>query len=248
MIWVIIAATLFSGVLGLLGGALLLFRKDFAIKASPFLVSYAAGALLSSAFFCLIPEAIGAGGSVSMYPFMLVGLLAFYFMERFFHWYHHHECGDEHCEKKAGAFTYMLVVGDSIHNFVDGVIIATTFMADFALGAVTTLAVLIHEIPQEIGDFGAMLHGGMRRGKVMLYNLASAVVSVIGAVLAYYFLQGVEFGVPYLLAFAAGGFIYIAGTDLIPETHKENRLSLSLMHAAALVVGVLTIWFVEYMV
>ncbi|MEM5804610.1 MAG: ZIP family metal transporter [Candidatus Aenigmatarchaeota archaeon] len=248
MLEYIIIATVLSGLLGLAGGVLLLFRKSFAVRLSPFLVSYAAGALFASAFLCLMPEALALNSSATIFSSMLGGVLVFYFMERFLHWYHHHECGDERCECRASSFSYMLVVGDSTHNFVDGVIIASTFLGDFALGVVTAVAVLIHEIPQEIGDFGAMLHGGMGKKGVLLYNIASALVSVVGAILAYFFFMSVEALLPFILAFAAGGFIYIAGTDLLPETHKEKKFQLSLMHALALVVGVLTIWFVEYMV
>jgi len=233
--WVI-GATLFSGVLGLSGGVILLWSKKFAEKISMILVSFAAGSLLAAAFFDLIPESLNEAGA-SILPLVLVGLCIFYLLEKYVIWHH---CHDAHCEHKK--LTYSVIIGDSLHNFIDGALIASTFLINIQLGILTAAAVLIHEIPQEIGDFGILLSIKMKRKKILLYNLLSALVSVLGAVLTFFLLDYIQAFVPYVAAIAAGGFIYIATADLIPETHKEpNRLK-TVLHTAVFFAGMVIMW------
>ena len=235
MLEYIIAAVLLSGVIGLSGGILLLFSKKNAMKCTPYLVSYAAGALLSAAFLGLIPEMVGMSTSQTAFSSILGGIVIFYILERFFSWYHHHGRG------KLPTFSYMIILGDTLHNFIDGVIIAATFIADFALGVTTTLAVLLHEIPQEIGDFGVLLHARMKKSRVIMYNLVSALFAVVGALVAYRYLMVAQGMLPFVIGIAAGGFIYIAGTDLIPETYKGKGFDKAVLHTLIFLVGILTI-------
>lgn len=238
--WVI-GATLFSGVLGLSGGLLLLWSKKFAEKASMILVSFAAGSLLAAAFFDLMPETFKEAGA-SMLPFVLIGLCIFYLLERYVIWHH---CHDAHCEHKK--LTYSVIIGDSVHNFIDGALIASTFLINVQLGILTTAAVLIHEIPQEIGDFGVLLNTKMKRNKIIFYNLVSALVSVLGAVLTFFFLEYIQKFIPYVAAIAAGGFIYIAAADLIPETHKEHNRAKTLLSTVVFFMGIIVMWVLGYL-
>lgn len=228
----IIGATFLSGVLGLTGGLLLLLNKKFADKCSMVLVSFAAGTLLAAAFFDLIPETFEEAG-ISILPFVLIGLCIFYLLEKFVIWHH---CHDAHCEHKK--LTSSIIIGDTLHNFIDGALIASTFLIDFNLGIITALAVLIHEIPQEIGDFGVLLNADMKRGKIIFYNVFSALVSVVGAILTFFFLDYIQAFVPYVAAIAAGGFIYIAAADLIPETHKEYSRTKTVLYTLVFFTGI----------
>lgn len=239
----IMLAVLISGLLGLTGGLLLLYREKRARKYSPFLVSYAAGALFSAAFLGLIPEMVEINVSQAAFASILGGIIIFFVLERFLSWYHHH-MGNA----RVPIFNYMIIIGDTMHNFIDGVIIAAAFIADFALGVTTTLAVLLHEVPQEIGDFGVLLHGRMKRKSIIFYNVLSALVALAGAAIAYFFLLAIEGALPFFIGIAAGGFIYIAGTDLIPETRKERKLKPSILHAIIFLIGILTIWLAGLLV
>lgn len=200
-----------------------------------FLISFSAGALLGDVFIHLLPELAEEGEltmQVSLY--ILVAILLFFFMEKYLYWHHHHGEGDEH-EHATHPFVYNILVGDFIHNFIDGLIIAGAYQLDIRLGLATTIAVLVHEIPQEIGDFGALVYGGFTKAKALLFNFISGLGAVLGAILAFA-LVGVEEFLPILIAFGAGSFIYIATADLFPQIHKEN--SKSATYAVGLILGV----------
>lgn len=235
MLW-IIGATLFSGLLGLTGGILLLWNQKFAKKISLGLVSFAAGTLLAGAFFHLIPETVEEAGA-GVIPFVIGGICIFYVVEKLLIWHH---CHDEHCI--ANPTKYTIIFGDSIHNFIDGVVIASAFLISIPVGIIAALAVLMHEIPQEIGDFAVLLHTGWKKKQAIMINVLSALVSVAGAVLAILFLPFFESFIPYVAAIAAGGFIYIATADLIPETHKEMHRKKSFWYAVLFFAGIGIMW------
>ncbi|MFH0714463.1 MAG: ZIP family metal transporter, partial [Candidatus Diapherotrites archaeon] len=178
-------------------------------------VSFAAGTMLSAAFFDVLPEAVEAAGA-QVLGFALLGIVAFFAIERFLHWHHFHHSGDVH------AMSYLNMVGDSIHNFMDGAAIAVSFAASVPIGIATTIAIIAHEIPQELGDFAILLYGGFSKKKALAFNFLTALAALAGAVAAYFVVQYVQGVAPFLLAFAAGGFIYIATADLVPELHKER--------------------------
>lgn len=172
----ILVFTFLGSILSLIGGVILLYKEKFAVKSSHFLASFAAGALLGVAFLDLLPEASEhaeeLGLEVNVFLWTLIGLLAFFLLERFIHWFHHHH---EHTQKHIKQTTVPLVIiGDGVHNFIDGVAIAATFMVSIPLGIVTAIAVAAHEIPQEIGDFGILLHRGLKRGKRYYFGILSA--------------------------------------------------------------------------
>lgn len=242
--------TLIGSVFSLIGGIILLYREKTALKFSHFLAAFAAGTLLGTVFFDLLPESVneaehlvGKGllsDETNIFLFVLVGILGFFLLERFVHWFHHHQ--HEYQEEKVKPTVPLIILGDSIHNFIDGVVIAATFLVSIPLGIVTTLAVAAHEIPQEIGDFGLLLHKGLKRKKVLLVNFFSALTAIAGALIAFWLGERVETILPILLAVTAGFFIYIAASDLIPEIHHENRKGFAAVETSLMFLGVATIW------
>lgn len=184
-----------------------------------FLVSFAAGSLLGDAFIHLIPESFDSS-SVKASAYILSGVIFFFVLEKLMHWRHCHEAG---CPEHSKVLPYVILAGDGLHNFIDGVIIGASFLVDVPTGIATTLAVVLHEIPQEIGDFGALIYGGFSRAKALLYNFLSALTAFVGAALVLV-LSAYGSGVDLILVpFAAGGFIYIALADIIPELHRHKR-------------------------
>ena len=234
----------FIGSIGaLIGGFILLSREKFAIKISHLLASFAAGILLGSAFFDLLPEALHEGEErgIDVFLWALIGIVFFFLVERFIHWFHHHE--EYHDEKETKTTLPLIIFGDTMHNFLDGIIIAATFMVSIPLGITTSIAVFAHEIPQEIGDFGLMIHKGLKRSRIILVNIVSAAVAILGALLTYVLGESIEKQIPVLIALTAGFFIYIAASDLIPEIHHERRKNYIIYETLLLLFGVVLIWF-----
>lgn len=243
----IIIFTLLGSLLAIGGAAILLTKKKLSHSLTHALSAFAAGSLLGAALLDLLPEAFHhfeemgveeVEGQVFIY--VLGGILLFFLLERFIHWFHHHH--HQHEGEKPSAIVPLVVFGDSVHNFIDGVLIAATFMVDINLGIITTLAIVAHELPQEIGDFGILLHSGLSRLKALQYNLLSQLTAVIGAVLTYFIGSGVEGLLPYIIAVTSGFFLYIALTDLIPDIHNENRKGFALLETALLLGGIAVIW------
>ncbi len=234
----IIVFSLIGSIGSLVGGIILIQKEKFTLKISHFISSFAAGVLLGTAFFDLLPEAIHEGEKTGIDGLFwaLIGIIIFFLLERFIHWFHHHEDYHEH-EKESKSTLPLIIISDTAHNFIDGVIIAATFMANTQLGIATALAVFAHELPQEIGDFGLMLHKGMKKKKIILVNILSATVSVIGAVGTYILGDTIESSIPILLALTAGFFIYIATSDLIPEIHYEKRKGFAIIESLLLIIG-----------
>ncbi|MDO8633632.1 MAG: ZIP family metal transporter [Candidatus Wildermuthbacteria bacterium] len=239
----ILAFTFLGSIAALIGGLVLLSRKEFALKISHFLAAFAAGTLLGAAFFDLLPEAedMAKDARVDIFFWTLMGIVLFFSLERFIHWFHHHDTHHEH-EKETKSTLPLIIIGDTVHNFVDGIVIAATFLISIPLGIITTLAVASHEIPQEIGDFGLMLHKGLPRTKIIAVNVLSASAAFLGAILTFVFGNILEGYIPLFLALTAGFFIYIATSDLIPEIHYEKDRKFALIKSALLVLGVFVIW------
>lgn len=243
MLGLILFFTFLGSVISLVGGAILLFREKFALKVSHFLASFAAGVLLGTAFFDLLPEALKDAEKLEIDVFFwtLSGIVAFFFTERFIHWFHHHE--EYHDARESSKNTVpLIIVGDTVHNFLDGVVIAATFLLSVPVGIVTTLAVFAHELPQEIGDFGLLLHKGMKRKKIIFVNIFSALASFLGAILTYLAGDTLVNYLPIFISLTAGFFIYIAASDLIPEIHHEKRKGYAAIESAMLLLGVIIVW------
>lgn len=233
LLWIIIA-TLIDGLVAL-GGAITLFMSDKTLhKLLIKLVAFSAGALLAGAFFHLIPESLDSLQSELVFGFVILGFVLFFIIERFLHWHH---CHDGKCD--VHQVTYLILFGDGIHNFVDGIIIAVSFIVSVPFGIITTLLILGHEIPQELGDFGILVYGGMSKTKSLMYNFISQLTCVLGGIIGYFLSGSIGGLIPYILPFAAGGFIYIAASDLIPELHKEPKIGKSLISFGFFLIGIL---------
>ena len=219
-------------------GLLLAARSERRVEAAvPYLVSFAVGGMLGGAVFHLLPEAvehIGMGARLSSW--FLVGFVGFFFLEKSL-WLHDHEPRPASRRRRHPVVTLNLV-GDGVHNLVDGMLIAASYMLDPAVGVATTLAVLLHEVPQELGDFGVLVYGGLPVRKAVRYNFASALTAAVGAILTLLLGGHVAGFAAALLPFAAGSFLYIAGSDLIPELQRERRVSTSLWQAGLVLVGI----------
>lgn len=235
----IILFTFLGSIVSLIGGILLLIKEKFALKISHYLSAFAAGTLLGTAFLDLLPESFEEAADPGIFVWVLLGILIFFLLERFIH---HHGHGNAPEAKRS--IVPLIIVGDSVHNFVDGVAIATTFLISIPLGIVTSLAVAAHEIPQEIGDFGLMLNKGVARGRVLKINLISSGAALVGAFLAYMVRDSIERLLPQVLAVTAGFFIYIAAANLIPEIHSRDNQKTAFWETVMLFIGVLAIWLV----
>ncbi len=201
-----------------------------------YMISFAAGALLGDAFIHLLPSVIeehGFGLNISIY--VLVGIGVMFVVEKVIHWRHcHHPTCDDHPHP----FALMNLFGDGVHNFIDGLVIGAAYLVSIPVGVATTIAVVLHEIPQEIGDFGVLIHGGFSKAKALMLNFATALTSVLGVVVALLISSYVENLTMFLIPFAAGGFIYIASADLIPEMHKTVKISRSLLQFLFFTLGI----------
>jgi len=235
----IILATLAVSLMSFLGVVVLMFSKKVLDKILLVLVALAGGGLMGGAFLHLLPESIesighDAGSLQKIFLFVIVGFVLFLLIEQFLHWHHHH-----HVHEHAGAheqphnkkpMSYLIIFGDGVHNLIDGLIIAASFIVSPEVGIITTVAVALHEIPQEIGDFGVLIYGGFKKAKALLFNFLSGLTAVVGGVIGYLFAESAESAILYLLPIAAGGFIYIAASDLVPEIKhgdKGKRLALN---------------------
>ncbi len=228
---------LIVSLISLIGVFTIFFRSKTLHKVLSMSVAFAAGSMFAAAFLDLMPEAV-ANSKASPFPYVIVGIIVFLVMEKFLHWYHCHK--GEPC--KIHPYTTLNLVGDGVHNFVDGVIIMAAFMASTSLGIITSLSVIFHEIPQEIGDFSVLLKGGYTKKKALVWNFLIALTAFIGVFAAYFFLNFVQANTFYLIAFAAGGFIYIAGTDILPEMHKETDMKKSIYQILFFILGIVVIW------
>ncbi|RPI26305.1 MAG: ZIP family metal transporter [Acidobacteria bacterium] len=198
-------------------------------------VSFSSGSLFGDAFIHLLPESVekhGFGVSISL--FVLSGIAVSFLVEKVIHWRHEHSASPDHVE----SFAYMNLLGDAVHNFIDGIVITAAYFLDIRVGVATTIAVLFHEIPQEMSDFAVLVHGGFSRGRALMYNFLTAGIALVGLGLTVLLAQFAEPLVTFLAPFAAGGFIYIAGADLIPQLHKEKSVGSSLMQLFFFLLGI----------
>jgi len=229
----ILAASIAGGALSVCAAALSLLLRPAWIHA---LVSYAIGALLGAAFLEVIPHAFEHGEPRKVAAAILVGILAFFLMEKVFIWRHSHD--EQETDHDHGRSGTLIMVGDTIHNFLDGILIAAAFLQDFKLGAVTALAIVAHEIPQEVGDFVILLHSGFSRAKAFLVNLLSSFATLVGGVLGYYALQQLHGWTPALLGIVAASMIYVAVADLIPGLHRRPELRATLSQSVLIAAGI----------
>jgi zinc and cadmium transporter len=233
LVW-ILASTFLVSLISLIGIFTFLVKEKQLYRILFYLIGFSAGALIGGAFLHILPEALEKSPPTFVFSWVISGIALFFLMERYFFWRHCHEEGK--CQ--VHGFTYLNLIGDGFHNFLDGMIIAASFMVSIHVGIVTTLAVIFHEIPQELGDFGVLIYGGFSKSKALFFNFISALAAMAGALVGY-FIAGAASGFSsIILPLTAGGFIYIATSDLIPELHKESDLKRSTLAFAAFLCGI----------
>ncbi|MAG39105.1 ZIP family metal transporter [Candidatus Woesearchaeota archaeon] len=236
-VWVYsLVSVVFISLMSLIGIFTLIIEKNLMNKILIYMVSFAAGALLGDAFIHLLPEIVnevGFGINISLY--IILGIAVLFVIEKTICWRHCHlPITDDHVHP----FAIMNLVGDGIHNFIDGLIIGASYLASIPVGIATTIAVIFHEVPQEIADFGVLLHGNFTKAKALFFNFITAITAIIGAVTSLLLANHIDNITTFLLPFAAGGFIYIAGADLIPELHKDFEVKKSLIQLLMFLLGV----------
>jgi zinc and cadmium transporter len=249
LLWILLFTLLGGAVSALAASSFLLASERVRARVLPHLVSFATGALLGAALLGLLPHAIEGAGADSTHRIgmtLLAGLLVFFVLEKMVLWRHcHHDACEGHVphdHERDAASASLILIGDTFHNVLDGVLIAAAFMTDVHLGIVTALAVIAHEIPQEVGDLAILLHGGMSRARAFALNLATSVSSVVGGVGAYFALAPVQHLLPYALAVAASSFLYIAVADLIPGLHRRVDPGSGVKQFVFIVIGVAIIY------
>jgi zinc and cadmium transporter len=244
-IWIYTLASVFIiSAISLLGAITMVIKQRFIKRVLIFMVSFAAGAMLGDVFLHLLPE-LAEGGNLNLKTsfLILVGIMIFFVLEKIVHWRHCHlTATKEHTHPLA----FMNLVGDAVHNFIDGILIAGSFMLSIPVGIATTIAVILHEIPQEMGDFGVLLHSGMKPKKALMFNFLSALTAVAGALFILILGKNIDVtGV--IIPVTMGGFLYIANADLIPELHKETKISQSLIQLLSFSIGVAIMFSLLFM-
>ena len=233
----IIAATVLVSLLSLVGLALFALSDKKIGLVMFLLVSFSTGAILGAGFFDLLPEAVEKIGTAVALQIAFIGIMVSFVIEKIIHWRHHHHLDHSHEGKRKHPLGLLTLVGDSIHNFLDGVTISAAFIASVPLGITATFAVVCHEIPHEIGNFTLLLYSGYSRKTALFFNFLTALTAVAGGLLFFFFSSAVQNFESIALAFAAGTFIYIAGADLIPELHKEKDVKNSVVQFSAIMIG-----------
>ncbi|MCE7936705.1 ZIP family metal transporter [Candidatus Saccharibacteria bacterium CPR2] len=236
----VILFSLIGGVFSLIGGVTLLSNKTVAKNLAKYATPFAAGALLAAAFIDLLPESGHSGDFERGLAGALLGIIGFFLLEKFLKWFHHHH---EHESDKADPSASLIVIGDTIHNFIDGIAIGAAFLVSIPTGVVATIAVAAHEIPQEIGDFGLLLKKRVSRKNVVMINIFSALATTVGAVLFFQAGNSYSIQLDFILGLVAGFFIYIAVSDIIPSIHRSEAKIIAGSQTLMLLLGVIVVSF-----
>lgn len=239
LVWILVSTFLVT-IISFIGIFTLAIKQNLLQKILFCLIGFSAGTLIGGAFLHILPEVLKKAESIVPFYYLILGIVLFFLLERGVYWRH---CHNGVCD--IHAFTYLNLIGDGLHNFIDGMVIAVSFIVSIKLGIVTTLAVISHEIPQELGDFGVLLYGGFTKMKALFYNFLSALMAIIGAIVGY-LASDITMGFSnFILPLTAGGFVYIATSDLIPEIHKERKLARSTFAFIAFLSGIVFMAFLQ---
>ncbi|MCH7604723.1 ZIP family metal transporter [Patescibacteria group bacterium] len=240
-LFAIILATSSISFLSLSGVMLLFLREDLFRRLSIFLVAFAAGTLMGVAFLDLLPEAVGMLDELgNSFVFILIGFLTFFLIEKTLHWHHTHRADPKHAP-----LGMLSLVGDAFHNFIDGIILAAIFLVDVRLGMAATVAVALHEIPQEISEFGVLVYSGFSRQRALFLNFISATTVIVGGVVGFFLVGAMIQWLPLFLLFAVGTFLYLAASDFVPEIRKEEGVARSIQIFLIFVAGLLFMWLLS---
>jgi len=241
LVYILIALLLGSVGSVALAGLLLVLRQDRLEAISTYLMYLAGGTLIGAAFLGMIPKAIGMTNPRFVLQAILLGILLFFILEKIILW---RTCRDRECERHLHAAAPIILIGDAFHNTIDGIVIAASFLTSTELGIFVTLSVILHEIPQELGDFGILIKSGLSRAKAFWFNVLSGSTAIVFGVVAYFTLESLQSWIPYTLAFSAASFLYIAMADLIPEMHRKTRLKDTLSQILLVILGILIIYLI----
>jgi len=241
LLWILLATFIVS-LISFIGAAALVLSEKLLKRILLALIGFAAGALIGGAFLHLLPESIESSAASDLHNIFLAviaGFITFFILEKLL-W--------RHCHEKAcpiHVFVYLNLFGDGVHNFIDGLVMAASFVVSVPLGLTTTLAIAAHEIPQEIGDFGVLVYGGLKPRRALFLNFVTALTAVAGGIAGYYLFPYLGGAMIFLLPFAAGGFLYIAASDLVPELHKETSTKRTVVSFASFLAGIALMWAVK---
>ncbi|MBU1368710.1 MAG: ZIP family metal transporter [Bacteroidetes bacterium] len=238
-----VVAALIAGSIGSVAlAALMLLLPDKKLdQLSTWLMYLAGGTLLGAAFLGMIPKGISMIGSRDMLLAVLAGIVFFFALEKIILW---RTCSNADCERHKNAAVPIILIGDAFHNAIDGIVIAASFLTSFELGVFATISVMMHEIPQELGDFGILLKSGLSRSRAIWFNLLSGSTALISGIIAFYALEYLQSLIPFALAFSAASFLYIAMADLIPEMHRKTALKSSLIQITLILLGIFLIYII----
>ncbi len=240
LLWIVGSGLLMSGI-ALVGSITFFFLETTQEKILLPLVAFSAGALLGGAFFHMVPASLEkAGESVFVFGWVIAGFTLFFALEQFMHWHHCRKANTD-CKKP---LTYLILIGDGLHNFIGGLAIGGTFLLDVRLGMTAWFAAAAHELPQELGDMGVLIYGGWSKRKAVLFNFLSSLTFMAGGIVAYF--ASFQYDISFLIPFAAGNFIYIGASDLVPEVNKHESLRANVMHFLAFVIGIVLLFTVKY--
>jgi len=236
----IVGSSLVMSAIALVGSVTLVLKEETLQRILLPLVAFAAGSLIGGAFFHMIPAGIAkSGNTTSFYVWILAGFSVFFALEQLLHWHHCHRAS-ANCKSP---LTYLILIGDALHNFIGGLAIASTFIVDIRLGIMAWLAAAAHEIPQELGDFAVLIHGGWEKRKALMFNMLSALTFLAGGLLTY--VASFNFGVSFLIPFAAGNFLYIGASDLIPEVKEHENLRVNIKNYLAFISGLVLMLIIK---
>jgi zinc and cadmium transporter len=216
----------------------LLIKKKVSKKLLLFLLSISVGVLLSTVFMDFLPEATSHGYTLGLALYILFGFLVMFLLEKFIHWHHHEKCKHSDGHGHAYNLAPINLIGDGIHNFIDGLVIAGSYAVNVTLGITATISILFHEIPQEIADFGVLLYSGFSKKKALLFNFLSAATAILGTLLGFFLINRLQGFNSFMIPFAAGNFLYIAASNLLPQLHRHCKLKDTLLHLFAICIGI----------
>jgi len=217
----------------------LMLKRKVSKHTLLFLLSISVGVLLSTVFIDFIPEALEHGDSLTIALYIMFGFIAMFVLEKFVHYHHNKKCEDHDCgHSHAYNLAPINLIGDGIHNFIDGLVIAGSYAVNVTLGIAATISIIFHEIPQEIADFGVLLYSGLSRKKALLFNFLSAVTAIVGVILGIFLVGRIDGFTDFIIPFAAGNFIYIAATNLTPQLHRHCKFKETILHIFAIILGI----------
>ncbi|MFH1588984.1 MAG: ZIP family metal transporter [archaeon] len=241
LLWYVFGSVILVSLISIIAIIPILFKKKTSKRFLVVLLSLSAGALLGGVFIHFLPEIVETGYTLTSAIYIMLGFLVFFILEKFVHWHHNKKCvnaPNQEAHGHAYQLAPMNLIGDGVHNFLDGLVIAGSYLVNIPLGIAATISIIFHELPQEIADFGVLLYAGLSKKKALLFNFLSATTAIIGAIVGLVLANKIGSFTTFIIPFAAGNFIYIAAANLVPELHRHCKIKDTIMHVLAILVGI----------